>query len=124
MAFLARNDGFSPTRNPRDSHVMYATTASTSLDDGVGWSTPSWRRGILAAIEAVDDAIRQADQPAGPRVRLRKHAGDADNRQPALSLSRVQVAVCAGNLRARKPRRLVRGVDEYLVSPADLFTDR
>ena len=61
-------------------------TASTSFDPVDGSSSVAVAGRVLAAQEAVDDAILEADEARGAVVVLGEHAGDADQRQRALAL--------------------------------------
>ena len=95
--------------------------ASTSLRFGCGQRLGAVAGGVLAAQEAIDDAILEADQPRGAVVVLREHAGDADKRQRALALAGVEMAIRAGDGAAGQLRRFVRRVGEDAIAPLDLI---
>src|SRR5437764_8992098 len=78
---------------------------------------------IFTPHEAVDDPIRERDEPGGASVVFGEHARDADEWQRAIALAGVEMAVRAGHRSAGESRRFVRRVGEDLESPLDLLRD-
>ena len=79
----------------------------------------SWAEKHERNHDSPPSAIGEADQARRAVVVFRKHPGDTDERQRALPLARVQVAVDTGHLATGKPRRFTRGVDENAIAPFD-----